>query len=262
MSLLQEILSHKRLEVNERKRLLGQDLLQDHEYYSRPTISLKKVIESYKIPSIIAEIKRRSPSKGNLHPDLNVQSLASGYASAGAAALSILTDQKYFGGNIADLSLCRSEVTIPILRKEFIVDGYQIVEAKAYGADAILLIASALSPDQLREFLDLAHSIGLEVLLEVHTEQELMSCHDLGADLIGVNSRNLSTLKTDLETFDRLASRINLNTPLIAESGIENPQTIRHLKSIGYSGFLIGHTFLQKPDPAIELSRFLKSISL
>lgn len=262
MSLLQEILSHKRLEVNERKRLLGQDLLKDHEYFSRPAISLKRAVEASKTPAVIAEIKRRSPSKGILHPDLNVKNLASGYASAGATALSILTDQKYFGGTIDDLSLCRREVGIPILRKEFIVDGYQIAEAKAYGADAILLIASALSVDQLREFLDLAHSIRLEVLLEVHTELELMSCLELGADLIGVNSRNLSTLKTDLDLFDRLASKINLNIPLIAESGIEQPQTIDHLKKIGYSGFLIGHTFLQKPYPAIELSRFLKSISV
>ncbi|MBM3177730.1 MAG: indole-3-glycerol phosphate synthase TrpC [Bacteroidetes bacterium] len=260
MALLQEILSHKMLEVDKCKRALDINSLKCLEHFSRSASSLKRALMKSTTPAVIAEIKRRSPSKGILQPDLNVKSLAAGYASAGAAALSVLTDQKYFGGSIDDLQWSRRRVDIPILRKEFIIDGYQIVEAKAYGADAILLIASALSVGQLSEFIEQAHSIGLEVLLEVHSDQELLSCLDLGADLIGVNSRNLSTLKTDLTLFDRLASQFHASVPLVAESGIENPSTIHHLKKIGYSGFLIGHSFLQTSDPALALSNFLKSI--
>ena len=261
MNILDEIIEHKRREVAERKTSVSLKTLESAEFFERRTLSLSESIRQIDRSGIIAEFKRRSPSKGVINARASVEETTQSYAAAGASGLSVLTDQKFFGGSNEDLSLARKNNACPILRKDFTIDEYQIVEAKAIGADAILLIASVLSPKQSKTLAGFAHSLGLEVLIEVHNEDELAGHIECGADLIGVNNRDLKTFKVSIETSKSLASRIPDNVVKVSESGISDATTIVELIKYGFEGFLIGENFMKQDDPAGAAREFMKELS-
>jgi indole-3-glycerol phosphate synthase len=257
--ILDTIVAHKKTEVARNQVLVSVLDLQQQPNYLRKTYSLKKnLLTDTQSTGIIAEFKRKSPSKGIINGHSQVTDVAVGYMRAGAAALSILTDANFFGGSTADLLAARPLCNIPILRKDFIVDSYQIYEAKAMGADLILLIAACLSPSQIKEFAALAHDLGLEVLIEVHDETELLQNMESGADLIGVNNRNLQTFEVNLATSVQLAKLMPPNAISIAESGITSYKEVEFLKQHGYKGFLIGENFMKQSNPAEGLRSFLE----
>lgn len=226
MNILDQIIEFKRKEVAERKSLYPVHLLEQSIHFSSPTISLREYLLREDKSGIIAEIKRKSPSKGVINGDVSIEQVSVGYIQAGASALSILTDKEFFGGSNADLTTARKFSYCPILRKEFVIDEYQITEAKSIGADAILLIAAVLSPEEIVRFTTFAHSLNLEVLMEVHNELELKSNLSAGVDLIGVNNRNLKTFELSIETSKRLAPMIPDHVIKVSESGIESPDAI------------------------------------
>jgi indole-3-glycerol phosphate synthase len=258
MNILDEIIAYKYSEVARNKALRPVKTLEQSPYFNRATISLREAVLNK--TGIIAEIKRKSPSKGLINSNVNVASIAKGYYDAGVSGISVLTDQNFFGGSNEDLMAARAQVSCPILRKDFIVDEYQIVEAKAIGADAILLIAASLTHAQLKSLCAFAHTFKLNVLLEVHNEVELEKSLDVGADLLGVNNRDLQTFQVSIDVSRRLIERIPKTIPTVSESGIENPTTIKELKQIGYSGFLIGQSFMQTNDPGAACLDFIKSL--
>jgi len=260
MTILNEILEHKRKEVDERKSLYPVKLLQQSIYFPTSCVSLKKYLLREDKSGIIAEIKRMSPSKGVINPHVSVERTSIGYMQAGASALSILTDKQFFGGSNDDLTTARKFNFCPILRKDFIIDEYQIVEAKSIGADVILLIAAALEPRKLKELCTFAHSLGLEVLMEVHDDVELNNNLKAGADLIGVNNRNLKTFEVSVEISKRLSELIPDSVVKVSESGIESPEVILDLKNYGYRGFLIGQTFMQNSRPERAAMDFIKEL--
>lgn len=262
MDILERINRSKQAEVSGAKLMRPTEILEQSVHLNRPVNSLSGAIRSSRNAGIIAEFKRRSPSKGDIKASANVGEIVPGYAAAGAAALSILTDQPFFGGSTADLLHARQLVDIPLLRKDFIVDEYQILEARAMGADAVLLIAASLTSDQLKQFTAFAHALELEVLLEVHDLLELEAGLKAGADLIGVNNRNLKTFHTELNTSRLLIPHIPSSVVAIAESGIESPEVIAAFRSLGYHGFLIGQHFMQQPDPAKACQELIKSVLL
>src|SRR5258706_5843123 len=261
MSILDEILEHKRKEVDERKGLYPVKLLEQSIYFATPAVSLKKYLLRDDKSGIIAEIKRKSPSKGMINPHVAVERTSIGYMQAGASALSVLTDTQFFGGSNEDLTLARKFNFCPILRKDFVIDEYQIVEAKSIGADAILLIAAALQPKRIKELSRLAHSLHMEVLVEVHDEKELNDNLEGGADLIGVNNRNLRTFELNVEVSRKLSSLIPASIVKVSESGIETPEAILDLKNYGYRGFLIGQVFMQTGRPEKAAKEFIKELN-
>ena len=261
MNILDQILEHKRKEVDERKGLYPVKLLEQSIYFDTPAVSLKKYLLRDDKSGIIAEIKRKSPSKGVINPHISVERTSIGYMQAGASALSVLTDQQFFGGSNEDLTLARKFNFCPILRKDFVIDEYQIIEAKSIGADVILLIAAALDPKRIKELSRLAHSLHLEVLMEVHDEKELNDNLEGGADLIGVNNRNLRTFELNVEISRRLSSLIPGSVVKVSESGIESPEAILDLKNYGFCGFLIGQTFLQSSRPEKAAKDFIKELN-
>jgi indole-3-glycerol phosphate synthase len=212
-------------------------------------------------PAIIAEIKKASPSKGLIRENFDVPGLAQSYQSGGAAALSVLTDEPYFQGSLLNLELASAAVNLPCLRKDFTVDEYQIIEARAHCADAVLLIAAALTKEQLKRFARVAHEHSLDVLVEVHTATELEQVLEVfgnnGADAIGVNNRDLKTLEVRMETSLELANRIPPNILRIAESGITTSEDIDRLRSAGFDAFLIGESLMRQPDPGSALAALL-----
>jgi indole-3-glycerol phosphate synthase len=260
MNILDEIIAHKQTEVAERKSLYPTKLLEKSIYFSSPTVSLKKYIQRPDLSGVIAEIKRKSPSKGVLNKNVSIERTSIGYMQAGASALSILTDTKFFGGTNEDLTTARKYNFCPILRKDFTVDEYQIIEAKSIGADAILLIAAALEPKTAERLANFAHSLGLEVLLEVHDEEELKSVLNVDADLVGVNNRSLKTFEVSIDVSKRLASLIPSNKVKVSESGLSDPAVIAELKKAGYEGFLIGETFMKHGRPEEAAMDFIKQI--
>ena len=260
MTILDEILEHKRKEVAERKSLYPVKLLQQSIYFPTSCVSLKKYLLREDKSGIIAEIKRKSPSKGVINPHVSVERTSIGYMQAGASALSILTDKQFFGGSNDDLTTARKFNFCPILRKDFIIDEYQIIEAKSIGADAILLIAAALEPKKLKELCAFTHSLGLEVLMEVHDDVELTNNLEADADLIGVNNRNLKTFELSVETSKRLSKLIPDSVVKVSESGIESPEEILNLKDYGFRGFLIGQTFMQNSRPERAAMDFIKEL--
>ena len=220
-----------------------------------PRISMRACLSAS--PSgIIAEFKRRSPSKGWIKENAQADIIPPAYEAAGASALSILTDEKFFGGNLKDIRTVRSKVQLPILRKDFIIDEYQLYQARIVGADAILLIAAALRKEQCRMLAAKAHELGLEVLLEIHSEQELEYIED-NIDMVGVNNRNLGTFHTDVENSFRLAEKLPKEILFVSESGISSPQTVRQLRAAGFRGFLIGENFMKAPQPGDALKEFI-----
>ncbi len=203
--------------------------------------------------NIIAEIKRASPSKGVINANIKVDQLARQYQSGGAAAISVLTENKYFGGEIADLILVAKTVNIPVLRKDFTVDAYQIYEAAAAGADAVLLIVAALSEAELIEFSAIVEDLGMDALVEVHTAQEIETAQEIGAKIIGINNRNLQTLEVSLDVSRQLIFERPVNALMIAESGIKTGDGIEELRTLGFDGFLIGETLMRTDDATIIL---------
>ena len=258
MNLLDKIIADKKREVDLKKSIVSTSQLQRTELFGRQTLSLCKSIRNGS--GIIAEHKRRSPSKGTINDAFSVSEIVDGYANAGASAISVLTDTKYFGGSLDDLLLARACVNIPLLRKEFIVDSYQIIEAKAFGADAILLIAAVLSPAEIKKYSQLAQSIGLEVLLEVHDEFELERSIISEISLIGVNNRNLKTFEVDLQTSKNIGSKIPSEFVKVSESGISSIGSIKELQQFGFQGFLIGESFMKTDNPGLSTQHFIKQL--
>jgi indole-3-glycerol phosphate synthase len=211
--------------------------------------------------AIIAEIKRRSPSKGPIRPDLVPEGIGVSFTNAGAAAISVLTEEDFFGGSLMDMRAVRHGSDIPILRKDFIIDEFQVFESAAYGADALLLIVAALDTVTLRQLLVFTEALGMDALVEVHNESELERALSVGASLIGVNNRDLTTFEVSLDVGLRLAKLAPLDCLLVAESGISNADDIRRLRDAGYRGFLIGEAFMKAEDPGEALRELLVETS-
>ncbi|GAA4427675.1 indole-3-glycerol phosphate synthase TrpC [Pontibacter saemangeumensis] len=260
MNILDEIIAQKYREVAERKDLFPVKLLEKSLYFETTCLSLERYLLRPDKSGIIAEIKRKSPSKGDINPYVSVERTSIGYMQAGASALSILTDTNYFGGKNEDLVTARKYNYCPILRKDFVVDEYQIVEAKSIGADAILLIAAALEPKRLKELAAFARTLGLEVLLEVHDLEELQNTLHEHVTVVGVNNRNLKTFKTDVGLSFELANHIPAGITKISESGLSQPQTLVELQEAGYNGFLIGESFMASSRPERAAAAFIKEL--
>lgn len=264
--ILTEIIERKRADLVELKRVLPMDQLVRLALKKEESDRSMKRALAKSNTGIIAEFKRKSPSKGWIHEDADPAEVITLYEAFGASALSILTDGPYFGGDLDFIHRVRPLVEIPILRKDFIIDEYQLFEARLVGADAVLLIAACLSIDECRFLMDRAHELGLEVLLETHSEEE-MEYAALGADMVGINNRNLGTFHTDVQNSFRLAELLkkrageSISMPvLVSESGISNPQTVRELRQVGFRGFLMGQNFMEKSDPGIALKEFIESL--
>jgi indole-3-glycerol phosphate synthase len=260
MNTLEKIVVEKRKQVNEEKKLFPVQLLERSIYYKSECVSLKKYLLREDKSGIIAEIKKKSPARGAINPYIKVEKLSIGYMQSGASALSVLTDKKFFGGSNADLTTARKYNFCPILRKDFVIDEYQVIEAKSIGADAILLIAAILSKEQIEKFTDKAHTLRMEVILEIHAENELDKINN-EIDIIGVNNRNLETMEIDIATSRLLADLIPDRFLKISESGIENPGVVLELKKLGYKGFLIGSYFMKHPEPEKACASFIQQLN-
>ncbi len=259
MNILDKIVADKRKEIDLKKTLITVAQLEHSVLMERTSISLASELKN-STTGIIAEHKRRSPSKSVINQSLNVQDVAKGYAEAGVCGMSVLTDGKYFGGSLDDLVLARASVNIPLLRKEFIIDEYQIVEAKAYGADVILLIAAILSREEIKTLSETAKGLGLDVLLEVHNEEELKKSIMPSLDMLGVNNRNLKTFEVSLETSKSLSEHIPDDFVKVSESGISSIEAIQELKPYGYRGFLIGENFMKTDNPGESAKKFIDEL--
>ena len=258
MNILDKIIAHKVIEVAAAKEKISAVQLMQSDNFTRQTFSLKQFLNDETKTGIIAEFKRQSPSKGVINAAADVVEVTNAYTLHGASCLSVLTDEHFFGGSVNDLKRARVN-TIPILRKDFIIDEYQIIEAKAMGADVILLIAACLTPQQVKELATFAKSLGLEVLLEIHTEDELAHiCEE--TEIIGVNNRNLKTFVVDINRSIELSKKIPADKIKIAESGINNVETISIFKHAGFKGFLIGENFMSQPDPTIAFANFVHQL--
>lgn len=254
MNILEKIIAHKREEVSKRKEERTIKDLESERFFSRQTLSLKDSLLDEKNTGIIAEYKRKSPSKGIINDRDSVEAVTRAYFGYGASGISVLTDLEFFGGSLDDLMAARDNV-IPLLRKDFTIDEYQLVEAKAFGADVILLIAACLTPQEVKSLSATAKNLGLEVLLELHDESELEHVCDT-VDLIGVNNRNLKNFKVDLEHSVRLAQKIDGRFIKVAESGINDVANIHYLKKYGFKGFLIGEYFMRQESPMMAFKDF------
>ena len=258
-SILDEILAHKRGEVDEALRQVSRsEMALRATEVEEPTRGFARALAAAARPAVIAEIKRRSPSKGLIRPDLDPVACARAYERGGAACLSVLTDRHYFGGELGYLRQVREVVALPLLRKDFVVDDYQIDEARAAGADAVLLIVAALSREELIRFRERAEARGLDALIEVHDESELEIALAAGAELLGVNNRDLKTFDTDLAVTERLAARLVETgqadrVRLVSESGIHDPADVDRLEKAGAVAFLVGESLMREPDPARAL---------
>jgi indole-3-glycerol phosphate synthase len=260
VTILDEILEHKRQEVEAaRRRLPAEPLARLAEQVSERPRGFRDALMRGDPPRIIAEIKRRSPSRGEIRADFEPVGIARAYAEAGAAALSVLTDEHYFGGHLDFLEKVRRAVELPLLRKDFVVDAYQVDESRVRGADAVLLIAAAFPGRQglakLGALRDRAGERGLDVLIEVHDEAELEGVLELGADLVGINNRDLRTFQVDLGVTERLAARVPEGVVLVAESGIFTRRDVSRLESAGAHAFLVGEALMREADIASALSR-------
>ncbi|MFT7899613.1 indole-3-glycerol phosphate synthase TrpC [Tenacibaculum ascidiaceicola] len=261
MTILDKIIAFKKQEVAKIKAEVAVKKLVESPNFKRETLSLKKsLLEPYST-GIIAEFKRQSPSKGIINDKATITEVTNGYLDANVAAQSILTDTSFFGGTMADLMEARAiNEQKPILRKDFIVDGFQIVEAKAIGADVVLLIATCLTAEQLKNYGQLATDLGLEVLYEIHTQEDLDKIGDLDNKIIGINNRNLKTFEVDLEHSINLASQIPDTVVKVSESGISDPRIITGLKEHGFHGFLIGENFMKTENPGQACQEFIDQI--
>ncbi len=261
MTILDHIIIDKIKEVELRKKAFPTSYWEQSPMFDRKGISLSQRLQVS--PSgIIAEHKRRSPSRDNINSSLSVHNVAQGYEKAGVCGMSVLTDQKYFGGSLEDLTAARAVCQLPLLRKEFIIDPYQLIEAKAHGADVILLIAAVLDRTQIKQLSETAQILGLEVLLEVHNREELDKAIMPSLDMLGVNNRNLKTFEVSLEISKQLAEHIPGDFVKVSESGISSTAAIQSLKPYGYQGFLIGENFMKTNTPGIAAAEFIKTLTL
>lgn len=255
--ILADIIANKRKEVAQAKEHTHvEEILEQAP--ERIPLSMRDALAASD-SGIIAEFKRKSPSKGWIHPDADIRDVAPLYERSGASAMSVLTDTDFFGGTIADLQAARQLVAMPLLRKDFIIDPYQIAQAYAMGADAVLLIAAALTPAQCGNLAEYATALGLDVLLEIHSEKELDYVTD-AIKMVGVNNRNLGTFHTDVANSFRIADRLPQSKLLVSESGISDPATVRQLREAGFRGFLIGENFMKHASPGQALSQFIHQL--
>lgn len=258
MNILDQIIARKKEEISLSKSQVSLKDLKNSAFFERKTFSLKDALVQKS--GIIAEFKRKSPSKGIMNNQSDVLEVAKTYEKCGASGISILTDSDFFGGNFDDILKIRNEIQRPILRKDFMIDEYQFYEAKSIGADVVLLIAACLSPVQVQEFTELSHELGLEVLLEIHTEEEL-KCFNKNIDLVGINNRNLQDFKVDLQHSVDLKNLLPAGTLSIAESGIYSVQDYQFLKSKGFDGFLMGEYFMKNENPGQKFEEFISHLA-
>jgi indole-3-glycerol phosphate synthase len=259
MNVLQKIIAHKKVEVAERQKYYPTRLLERSIYFDKTTFSLTDHLRRPDRQGIIAEFKRRSPSKGIINGLVSVEQVTTGYVQAGASALSILTDEHFFGGKNEDLTAARGLNSCPILRKDFTVTEYQIIEARSIGADAILLIAAVLSPEEVRKLSTFAHTLGLEVLLEIHDTDELGHICDT-VNAVGVNNRNLATFTVDVQRSFELGAMIPSGFIKVSESGLSEPGTLITLRKAGFQGFLIGENFMKSNRPEEACKTFVENL--
>lgn len=259
MTILDKIIESKRSEIASRKISAPLSALVNAPLYGRKCLSMKESLLNSE-SGIISEFKRKSPSLGWINEEADVVEVAAGYSAAGASGISILTDSEFFGGSPLDIMAARQFVACPVLRKDFMIDEYQLYEAKAMGADVVLLIAAALTVKQTLELASKAHELGLEVLLEVHNEQELGHANDF-VDMLGVNNRNLKTFEQSIQISFDLAALIPDQFVKVSESGISKIETVRELRAVGYKGFLMGENFMKEENPASALVNFISSLN-
>lgn len=260
-NILNQIVARKKTEVQAAKNKNSYTKLEESEYFNRQPYSFREFLLDTSRSGIIAEFKRKSPSKGIINDQVKVKKVTQAYAAAGASALSVLTDPTFFMGKKSDLVQARRANQIPVLRKDFMIDEYQIIEAKALGADIILLIAAILSPQEIKSMAALAKNLGLSVLLEVHNLEELERSLNPQLDAIGVNNRNLADFTVSVDTSFTLIKSIPKEFLKVSESAISNPETIRQLKEAGFNGFLIGENFMKEADPGAAMKEFVGKIS-
>lgn len=259
MNILDKIVAHKQGEVAERKALYPVKLLEQSIYFQTPVVSMREYIRRPDKSGIIAEFKRRSPSKGDINPYASVERVTIGYMQAGASALSVLTDEHFFGGKNADLTEARKNNFCPILRKDFIIDEYQLFEARSIGADVILLIAECLTKAEVKDLSARAHELGLEVLMEIHSADQLEKLSE-HIDIVGVNNRNLKDFTVSIQHSIDALPAIPDRVVKISESGINDPRAIVELKEAGFEGFLIGEYFMQADRPELRAREFVQRI--
>jgi indole-3-glycerol phosphate synthase len=260
MTILDKIVLQKKEVIALAKQQVSVAQLEAAEFFARPTYSFREFLLDPARTGIIAEFKRRSPSKGIINDKVTVEEVTTGYAAAGASAISVLTDTEFFMGQSADLLAARRVNTVPLLRKDFMIDEYQVLEAKALGADIILLIAAILTPIEIQVLALLAKSLGLNVLLEVHNLEELQRSINPNVDAIGVNNRNLADFSVSVQTSFDLAEHIPAEFMKISESAISNTTVIKQLKAAGFNGFLIGETFMRHDNPGAAMAEFVKGL--
>ena len=256
MNILQEIANHQKELVALKRETHPIEDLKKSLFFDKTCKSITTFINDKNKMGLISEFKRASPSNKNINPKADPLEICPGYMNAGASALSILTNEVYFSGKNSDVEIVAEQSTIPILRKEFIVDEYQIYETKAIGADVILLILSLLTKQEIKEYINLAHDLGLEVLAEIHDREDLVST-GLNADLIGVNSRSLKQMKILPDHHEKIYHELQIGKPMIAESGIKSAEQAYELSKVGYKGFLIGSHFMSKENPVLECENFV-----
>jgi len=261
MTILNNIVKDKFKEIDLKKEVIPIRVLEQTPFFEIKTISLAHKLQNSKT-GIIAEFKRRSPSKAIINNTAKVDDVAIGYQNAGVCGMSVLTDEIYFGGTLDDLLTAKESCNLPLLRKEFVIDEYQILEAKAFGADAILLIAAILTKNEIKSLSELAKSLKLDVLLEVHNEEELQKSIMSSIDMIGVNNRNLNTFEVSLENSKSLSQLIPNDFVKVSESGISSVNAIKELRPFGYQGFLIGENFMKTNNPGDCAVHFIKDLEL
>lgn len=261
MTILDKIIADKHKEVSLKKNIIPISFLERMALFNRNTSSLAKALRTSNT-GIIAEFKRRSPSRAVINQNASVHDVANGYEDAGVCGMSVLTDGKYFGGSLDDVILARASAQLPILRKEFIIHEYQIVEAKAYGADVILLIAAVLTKDEIKNLSQTAKSLGLDVLLEVHNLEELQKSIMPSIDMLGVNNRNLKTFEVSTAISKELSVHIPNDFVKVSESGISSVAAIKELQPYGYQGFLIGENFMKTENPGTSALEFIQELGI
>ena len=259
MNILDKIVAHKKIEIAQAKERKTTKALEQNDFFKRNTISITKSILAENSTGIIAEFKRKSPSKGIINNKFSAVEIVKQYENAGVSGSSVLTDEEFFGGNQQDLISTRNEVSIPLLRKDFMIDEYQFIEAKSIGADVVLLIASILTPKEVKDFTDLAKSLNLEVLLELHDETELNHVYHK-VDMVGINNRNLKTFEVDIEQSIRMAEKLGNGFVKVAESGISSVEALIHFRNNGFQGFLIGENFMKTENPGIACEQFIETL--
>lgn len=256
-TILDEIVDQKRIEILEKQKINSIEDFKNSENFNLPVISSKASILDESKSGIIAEFKRKSPSKGFINKDANVKDVVAGYEKYGASVVSVLTDEHFFGGSFEDLNQAKTTLSIPVLRKDFIVHEYQVYETKAIGADLMLLIAECLTKDEVYNLAKTAKEIGLEVLLELHSEDQLDKVNEF-IDLIGINNRDLKTFHVDIEKSKQILKQLPKDLIKVAESGISDPKTVKELRKSGFQSFLIGENFMKNENPTEAFKEFVK----